>query len=284
MDGKVCSRCKEWKDADAFYPRRERNSLSPRCKACCAEIHRERYQKDPEKFRSRGRELYAENPERVKIRKREWRSTMSEEQKQQAVLVTKEWRKKNPERVKAWKKRHYESHKEVVNAKSCQWQREHAEERKVYMAAYFQANREKIKAQANDYNQRNREECNARSRKWRRENRDKVRTMMHKQRARRSAVEGSFTLAEWQELCEKYGNRCLRCGHIGRLCQDHIISLRSVGATNTIDNIQPLCKSCNSTKNAKTIDYRPDRSSLLINFGAVPYLPTEAGVRNQENG
>ncbi len=39
------------------------------------------------------------------------------------------------------------------------------------------------------------------------------------------------------------------------LTPDHIIPLSQKGP-NTIDNIQPLCLNCNSSKGTKTIDYR----------------------------
>jgi len=71
---------------------------------------------------------------------------------------------------------------------------------------------------------------------------------------RRGAV-GKFTKSEWQDLCDRYGNRCLSCGEQKELTVDHVVSLKD-GGSNTIDNLQPLCLSCNSRKGAKFIDYR----------------------------
>lgn len=67
--------------------------------------------------------------------------------------------------------------------------------------------------------------------------------------------EDSFVWNDWISLCTSYENRCLCCGEIKPLAIDHIIPL-SKGGTNTLDNLQPLCKSCNSKKRDKTIDYR----------------------------
>jgi 5-methylcytosine-specific restriction endonuclease McrA len=39
------------------------------------------------------------------------------------------------------------------------------------------------------------------------------------------------------------------------LTEDHVVPL-SLGGSNDIDNIQPLCKSCNSSKRGRHIDYR----------------------------
>jgi len=58
-----------------------------------------------------------------------------------------------------------------------------------------------------------------------------------------------------------YGKKCLACGSEKNISLDHIIPIHKKG-TNTIDNLQPLCKSCNSKKGTKVIDYRKEFSSL----------------------
>lgn len=51
--------------------------------------------------------------------------------------------------------------------------------------------------------------------------------------------------------------RCLKCNEIKKLELDHVNPI-VMGGTNTIDNIQPLCRTCNSKKYNKFIDYRSD--------------------------
>ena len=78
----------------------------------------------------------------------------------------------------------------------------------------------------------------------------------HNRRARIHGNGGTHTAAEWKALKEKYGNMCLRCKATNiRLTKDHVLPI-SLGGSNSIDNIQPLCLSCNSTKHDKHIDYR----------------------------
>lgn len=77
-----------------------------------------------------------------------------------------------------------------------------------------------------------------------------------RRKCRRNGNPGDFTTKEFLDLCERTGNTCLRCGGSINLSPDHIVPI-SVGGSNTIDNIQPLCKSCNSVKGTQTIDYRP---------------------------
>lgn len=65
----------------------------------------------------------------------------------------------------------------------------------------------------------------------------------------------------WKELTKKvfdtYGVLCLRCGSSEDVCVDHIKPY-SIYPELCIEftNLQPLCRSCNSKKRTKTIDYR----------------------------
>ena len=64
------------------------------------------------------------------------------------------------------------------------------------------------------------------------------------------------TNQEWRDLCAKYNHQCLCCGEQTTLTVDHVLPI-SLGGSNSIDNIQPLCLACNLRKHAKHIDYRP---------------------------
>lgn len=71
--------------------------------------------------------------------------------------------------------------------------------------------------------------------------------------ARERGAEGSHTLEEWKALCEKWGNTCCQCRKKLKLTKDHIFPL-SLGGTDYITNIQPMCRSCNSKKWKKIIN------------------------------
>jgi len=64
-----------------------------------------------------------------------------------------------------------------------------------------------------------------------------------------------FTAEEWLALVEFYGGKCLRCGSRESITVDHVIPL-SLGGSNCIDNLQPLCEGCNLDKGQDTTDYR----------------------------
>jgi 5-methylcytosine-specific restriction endonuclease McrA len=86
--------------------------------------------------------------------------------------------------------------------------------------------------------------------------RPRMRIFQHNRRAKARANGGAFTHEEWLAVCEKHGNKCLRCGTTeGMLTPDHVVPI-SKGGTSDISNIQPLCLRCNKVKGAKTVDYR----------------------------
>ena len=76
------------------------------------------------------------------------------------------------------------------------------------------------------------------------------------ERAKALGIAGDITFGEWYALKEMYGNVCLACGAMGDLEPDHVIPLARNGL-NVIENIQPLCRSCNLLKHARSsVDYR----------------------------
>ena len=102
----------------------------------------------------------------------------------------------------------------------------------------------------------NREHHNARARDWASRHRDKRNEL---QRARRADYVGVLLASDWLEIRKRYGFRCLGCGQAESLIRplevDHVVPV-SRGGTNAVGNIQPLCRACNASKGAKTIDYR----------------------------
>ena len=143
------------------------------------------------------------------------------------------WREQNP----GYAKDYYAQHREEI-------------------IAYGQKYRENNPTYRADYYERNKERAGQQSAAWLAANPERSKEIARGYRARRNVALGSHTEEQWQELCRLYGLRCLCCGKTDSLLtQDHIVPL-SKGGSDNIDNIQPLCKPCNSRKSTKTIDFR----------------------------
>lgn len=93
---------------------------------------------------------------------------------------------------------------------------------------------------------------------WRANNKDKRIMYRHNRRTIEKELDKSYKIFEWEDLKKKYNYICLCCKKKEpeiRLTIDHIVPI-SLKGNNTIDNIQPLCANCNSSKHTKIIDYR----------------------------
>lgn len=152
--------------------------------------------------------------------------------------------------------------------------------------AYYAANRNKMIAQAQAWRASNQAKDAANYKAWYTANRTKIIAQVrvyqaarpdvvaacrkaylsspaktakrHRRRAAKKGNGGSHTSLEWRLLVAHYGGKCLKCGRGDILITvDHIRPI-SMGGANSIENIQPLCLSCNSGKGATHIDYRPD--------------------------
>ena len=81
-----------------------------------------------------------------------------------------------------------------------------------------------------------------------------------RKRVRRERIKlsgGFHSKGEWETLKAQYNWVCPSCGKKEpeiKLTRDHIISI-SKGGSDNIENIQPLCVSCNSRKSTNTIRY-----------------------------
>lgn len=288
---KLCGRCKETKPYKEFNKKREsKDGYYVFCRRCVAP--------DPEKYDEKQRMIgegvkscskcnevktfdnFYTRPSRAFLTLKE--KPLMSHCKCCELIEAAQSRQANIDKFRSREREYYRKDLEKSREKGRINQRNRDPEvKKRAKMAYNKANPERKKKWARDSHNRHRETNCQRIAKWQRENRGKTTAYGEKCRAQRMGVKGKFTNTEWLALCEKYGNICLCCGKDGLLCRDHVIAMTKPGATNTIDNLQPLCKSCNSRKHARVIDFRPDRSSVVMATlpGGFPYLPLKAGVR-----
>lgn len=86
------------------------------------------------------------------------------------------------------------------------------------------------------------------------ENENKIKRSERLANARQLA---RHSAGEWEALKQICGEACLICGSIETLVKDHIKPIYQ-GGSDGVDNLQPLCHSCNSSKGSDSTDHRPN--------------------------
>jgi 5-methylcytosine-specific restriction endonuclease McrA len=105
------------------------------------------------------------------------------------------------------------------------------------------------------------------SKKYNKTSRGKEANANNRRRRRTFCKEGYLPRGWLTALFEVF-SCCLVCGTENDLTLDHVVPLIS-GGTHGIDNMQVLCRSHNSSKGSKTIDYRSVKIVDVIDKEAV---------------
>jgi 5-methylcytosine-specific restriction endonuclease McrA len=150
-----------------------------------------------------------------------------------------------------------EQHREQERQRAQKWREDNPEKNLEMKRKYRNAHLEDERQRTRNWVQINLDRVKELNKRWYKEHQEWVIEKHHRRRAREKNG-GNFTADEWREVKEKYNHTCLRCGKMEpeiKLTPDHVLPL-SKGGLNVIENIQPLCFSCNSSKRAKHIDYR----------------------------
>lgn len=93
--------------------------------------------------------------------------------------------------------------------------------------------------------------------RWQREDqRENTQGTTRSQRLAAARLKGTHTDADWRSLLDVCGYLCCKCKEEEPLVKDHIKPLYK-GGSDSIDNIQPLCRKCNSAKGPDESDLRP---------------------------
>lgn len=124
--------------------------------------------------------------------------------------------------------------------------------------AYWAAHPEAKRAKDRRYKESHRAEHVANATKWNTEHPEAFKTHLFNNYARRHGVEPGHTYEQWQAKLALAGGKCAECGSTERITRDHIVPLTR-GGSDHIDNIQPLCRSCNTSKRNR--DAAKDKAS-----------------------
>jgi hypothetical protein len=236
--GKLCTNCHALLCIGEFTKdKRLKSGLRSRCRTCAGKANKQWRQ---------------ENKEYDTARHRAWNRAHAEHNRE----VRREYRKRNAARINAYNRQRYSDHIELFKARQRQYR-----ERGLHLRRIRRQKpeiKEKERSSWKHYYTKNNYRLNQQAILWRKHHPRQWAAIQAARRTRQTLTGGSYTHIEWIDLCAKYDLRCLCCGRQEpdiKLTADHIIPV-SMGGSSYIDNIQPLCKSCNSSKGTKIIDFR----------------------------
>lgn len=168
------------------------------------------------------------------------------------------YREANREKVKESWCQYYRNNSEKIKKSNLQWHHENRERQNENSRQWHRKNRERSQRNNLKWNRDNPGKVKETSRRWQMENPEKVRASSNRHRVLKTSAQSEPY--NFKAICSHYNNRCVSCGRGDLpLAADHIVPL-SKGGPDTADNIQPLCKPCNSSKgDHHQTDYRPDQ-------------------------
>lgn len=98
---------------------------------------------------------------------------------------------------------------------------------------------------------------------WARRVCKRVQHQIRSQRLVEARARGTHTNDEWQVILERFAFRCVRCGCCPepRPCKNHIVPI-SIGGSDAKENLQPLCRECNTSKGNDTFNWSAYRDEF----------------------
>lgn len=234
---KHCSKCFEVlpMNSNYFYLRKDKkDGLRDDCKLCRKEYEKEYRSKNKSKIRNY-REFYKnEHSDRIKESNRKYYSKNKTEIAIRSSLYYKQNRSEKLLKVKKYR-----------------------DKNKDKIKLYRLKNQESIKDNWKKYYEKNKARLFYKNKVWRKNNKDKVNASKRKSNQKRRSLErnlaSTFTIDQWRECLMHFNHQCAYCDCTEKLEQEHVIPV-SKGGHYTVDNIIPACKSCNASKNNKSLE------------------------------
>lgn len=166
----------------------------------------------------------------------------------------------NPDKRRETTRKWRETNKDQIAESGRSYREANAEKEKERHRRYALENPQKELEKQRRWAKANREKARERSRRWRENNPQKFRDMKQRRRAMETN-NGLFEVSE-KELKRLLSSPCVGCGVGDQIEVDHIIPVTR-GGHYSIGNVQPLCRSCNASKNNKLmIEWRVWRDKL----------------------
>jgi 5-methylcytosine-specific restriction endonuclease McrA len=230
---KICAKCRVEKPLSEFGKRtKAKDGLQHDCKECRNAYNRAYNVTNRDRFRDNRRNAD------VLERKRKYDSTRYVENSDEIKLRTAAWLKSHPE----WRK-----------LRNAQWAKNNPDKVVISNAQYYAANSERIRARNNTW--------------WYSADKNILQNYRRNRRARIHASGGTLSSDIVDKLLAQQEGCCVYCNvdlTVTTIHLDHRMPIK-LGGTNTDDNVQLLCASCNLRKGSK----HPDDFERQIGYTAL---------------
>ena len=158
------------------------------------------------------------------------------ENKDAIIKNVNQYRLENKESITQIKKIHHQNNKEAINEKQ---------------KKYVQNNRDRVVKSKQRHYQNNKEAINKCARQYYKSHVDNFKIYSQRRRALVRKLPSTLTLKQWVQVKLHFSDKCAYCGNEKPLEQEHFCPL-SLGGEYAVSNIICACRSCNSSKGAKS--------------------------------
>lgn len=241
---------------------------------------KQHYQKNREAISEQCKQYRQENKERIAEHKKIYRRS----HKEQISARDKAYSKANSERISEISRIYYQEHKSDISLRGKVYYNKHRERYKKQCAAYQQTHKEELAAYSKKYRQENAEALAKRRlankehtakvyKLYCQNNKDAINVKTQRRRTMRKQLLNTLTTQQWEQIKSDFGQSCAYCGQTKKLTIEHFIPLSKQGEL-TVNNVLPVCKSCNSSKSnhpfsawyPKQPFYSPQREAKILDY------------------
>lgn len=135
MEGKICTKCGEWKEINNFgFRDKKKGFYKTQCKQCENERHKKWVESHKENVRESKRKWREKNPDYSK--------QYNLENKEKLAIRSKQYRESNKEHLKEKAKEYYQNNKEHIKERSKQWRDNNEEKSKRNKKLYYEKTKE----------------------------------------------------------------------------------------------------------------------------------------------
>lgn len=133
-----------------------------------------------------------------------------------------------------------------------EWIKNNPDQRREQVRRYKAKNKERLAEKNREYEKQTRERRAERTKLWRMSLPDKGQSYVRNRRALQRNAQGKHSASDIQAILAIQKWKCAYCrtGIKLRFSIDHIVAIKNGGA-NSRDNLQALCRSCNSRKSSR---------------------------------